>query len=63
MDFRSCDQEKFEVENQEKLMSSRNMLVLKIGLHNQKRHRLVETCQFYELVVTCQPVTINLSIP
>ena len=31
-------------------------------LHSQKRHRLVESCQFYQLVTTCQQVATNSAI-
>ena len=31
-------------------------------LHSQKRHRLVASCQFYQLVATCQQVATSLSI-
>ena len=33
-----------------------------VYIHSPKRHKLVATCQFYGLVVTCQQVTTNLSI-
>ena len=35
---------------------------VKLLLHCQKRHRIVASCQFYRLVVTCQQVATNLSI-
>ena len=32
------------------------------SLHSQKRHRLVASCQFYQLVATCQQVATSFSI-
>ena len=32
------------------------------GIHSQKGHMLVASCQFYRLVVTCQQVATNLSL-
>ena len=38
------------------------IFLLSFQVHIQKRHRLVARCQFYWLVVTCQPVATSLSI-
>ena len=36
--------------------------LLEDTVHNQKRDGLVTSCQFYQLVATCQQVVTNLSI-